>query len=339
MTDRYIRQTLFAPLGPEGQAKLRASTVSIVGLGALGCVSASLLARAGVGRLRLYDRDFVELDNLQRQILYDESDVSADMPKAQAAARHLAAINKEVACDASVVDVSAANVRGVVQDADLVIDGTDNFETRLLLNDACIEAGCAWVYAACVGSTAMAMAVVPGKTPCFRCLLPSLPPPGSSPTCDTAGILNAAAVMAASFQVAEAVKILVGKIDDIAQGLFCADLWHGEFQILRLEQTLADCPACVQRRFEYLDGSADARANSLCGRNAVQIVPAGGCAVDLGCLARRLESAGLVRRNEFLVKFAVEGIEITVFGDGRAIVKGTDDVSRARALYARYIGT
>lgn len=336
--DRYRRQTLFAPLGPEGQARLRASRVSIVGLGALGCASSMLLARSGVGRLRLYDRDFVELDNLQRQVLYDESDVAQDLPKAQAAARHLRAVNTDVVVEPFVSDVNVSNVRGVVQDADLVIDGTDNFETRLLINDACIEAGRPWLYAACVGSSAMAMAVVPGRTPCLRCLLPTQPPPGSSPTCDTAGILNSAVTLAVSFQVAEAVKILAGKPDDLTPGIFIADLWQGEFRVIRLHPR-PDCPACVRKRFDYLRGAAGAHATSLCGRNAVQILPAAMTAVDLEELSRRLAAVGKVRHNGFLLKFALEDFEMTLFSDGRAIVKGTGDVARAKALYARYIGT
>ncbi|MBI5211019.1 MAG: ThiF family adenylyltransferase [Elusimicrobia bacterium] len=338
MPDRYDRQTVFAPIGPEGQARLRASAASIVGLGALGCASSTLLARAGVGRLRLYDRDFVELDNLQRQVLYDESDVSSELPKAQAAARHLAGINAEVAVEPFVRDVNAANVRAVVSGVGLVVDGTDSFETRLLINDACVEAGLPWVYAACVGSAAMSMAVVPGKTPCLRCLLPVMPSPGSSPTCDTAGILNAAATMAASFQAAEALKILAGRTDALVGGLFCADLWSGSFDLLPLKRS-PDCPACVGRRFDHLSGAAGGRATGLCGRNAVQILPAAPVAVDLEGLSGRLASLGKVRHNAFLLKFALDDFEMTVFNDGRAIVKGTDDVARARALYARYIGT
>ena len=336
--DRYGRQRLYAPLGEEGQARLRAATVSIVGLGALGCASATLLARSGVGRLRLYDRDFVELDNLQRQVLYDESDVAQDLPKARAAARRLRAINGEVALEPFVTDVNAANIRSVTQGADLVMDGTDNFETRMLINEACLEAARPWVYAGCLGASAAAMAIVPGRTPCLRCLLPALPPPGSSLTCDTAGILNSAVMSAVSFQVAEATKILAGKLEALVAGVFSADLWQGEFHVFRLQRD-PDCPACAHGRFDHLNGAAGSQATSLCGRRAVQIVPAATTPVDLDALARRLSAAGAVRRSEFLLKFAAEGFEMTVFGDGRAIIKGTDDIARARSLYARYIGT
>lgn len=335
--DRYSRQKLYAPLGEAGQARLRAATVSIVGMGALGCASATLLARSGVGRLRLYDRDFVELDNLQRQVLYDESDAAQDLPKAQAAARRLRAVNSDVAVEPFVVDVNAANVRSVTEGADLVMDGTDNFETRMLINEACLEAGRPWVYAGCLGASAMVMAVVPGRTPCLRCLLPALPPPGSSPTCDTAGILNSAVTAAVSFQVAEATKILAGKLEALAPGVFSADLWQAEFHVFRLQRD-PDCAACARGRFDHLNGAAGSQATSLCGRRAVQIVPAATTPVDLDALVRRLSALGSVRRSEFLIKFAAEDFELTVFGDGRAIIQGTDDIARARALYARYIG-
>jgi len=297
-----------------------------------------LLARAGVGRLRLYDRDFVELNNLQRQVLYDESDVAQDLPKAQAAARRIAAVNSEVEALPFVCDVNVSNIRGVVRDADLVVDGTDSFETRLLINDACLEAGRPWVYAGCIGASVAAMAVVPGRTPCLRCLLPDLPPPGSSPTCDTAGILNSTVMLAVSFQVSEAVKILAGKLDDLVLGVFNADLWRGEFQVVRLNPR-SDCPACVRKRYDHLNGSIGSHATSLCGRKAVQILPASAAPICLDDLSRRLAALGKVRCNGLLLKFAAEDFEMTVFVDGRAIIHGTDDAARARALYARYIGT
>lgn len=338
MPDRYAHQILFPPIGPEGQERLRASTVSIVGLGALGSTSAGLLARAGVGRLRLFDRDFVELDNLQRQTLYDEEDVRGDLPKAEAARRKLERINSEVQLEAHVADVVPQNVAAVFEASDLVLDGTDNFETRMLLNDAAVERGVPWVYAGCVGSSGMVMPIRPGRSACFRCVVPSLPRPGALPTCDTAGILNAAAALVAAAQVAEALKVLTANEAALLPGLLHVDVWEGRFLVLRAPR-LADCAACVQRRLDHLRSGPAGRAATLCGRNAVQIPAAPGSGLDLGALERRLAAAGRVRRNPYLLKFAVEGFEMAIFPDGRAIVQGTDDPARARSLYARFVGS
>lgn len=336
--DRYSRQMLYAPIGESGQQRLRGASAAIVGMGALGCACAELLSRAGVGRLKLYDRDFVEPDNLQRQILYDEEDAARDLPKAKAAALRLNEINSACACEAFVTDVNAGNAMSVAAGADLVLDGSDNFETRFVLNEACFRAGKPWIYAACVEATSMGMAFIPGATPCFRCLVQQLPPPGAAATCDTAGVLNSAAMMAASFQAAEALKILSGNAQAVAKGLFCSNQWTGDFELIPFAKPLPDCPVCSQRRYEYLDGLSGVRAVVLCGRNAVQVTPSETMSVDLRSMSARLKRAGAVRCGEFLLKFSAGEIEIALFGDGRAIVKGARSLEQARALYARYIG-
>jgi adenylyltransferase/sulfurtransferase len=335
---RYSRQILYAPLGAAGQEKLSNSSVAIIGMGAIGCATASLLARAGVGLLRLYDRDYVEKDNLQRQILYDENDVAQDLPKAKAAELHLGRINSRIRCESLAVDVNASNIRGITAKADLVLDGSDNFETRLLINDACFSAGRPWIYAACVQACAMSMSFIPGHTPCFRCLLQELPPPGSSPTCDTAGILNTAAVTAASLQATAALKLLSGDIESIARGMISADLWNNEFSLVPIEKPLAGCPVCEKRRYDYLDGRTGIKTDPLCGRRAVQITPPERKPVNFTELAARLGRAGAVRHNEFLFKFSTDGLEMTIFPDGRAIIKGARNAELARAFYARYLG-
>jgi adenylyltransferase/sulfurtransferase len=334
---RYAKQLLFRPVGKEGQERLRRSRVTIVGLGALGSVLANHLARAGVGFLRLCDRDFVELDNLQRQVLYDEEDVRAALPKAAAAAAKLARINSEVVLDPRVTDVGHANAEELARDVDLVLDGTDNFETRFVLNDACVKLGRPWVYGGCVGSYGMAMAVLPGEGPCFACLLGERPAPGTSPTCDTAGVLNTAVAVVASLQANEALKILLGKREALAGGLQTLDLWSNTFQVVRVPRS-ASCEVCAGRKFRHLEG-APSGATSLCGRNAVQVSPAPGARLDLAEAERRLAPLGAVRRNAYLLKFAADGCELTIFPDARAIIQGTEDLARARSLYARYVGS
>jgi adenylyltransferase/sulfurtransferase len=333
---RYSRQVLFKPLGEEGQERLSRARATLVGLGALGSTLAQHLARAGVGFLRLCDRDFVELDNLQRQTLYDEEDVRANLPKAAAAAARLARINSGVRLDARVTDVNFSNVESLAADVDLVLDGTDNFETRFLLNDACVKLGRPWVYGGCVGSYGMAMAVLPGEGPCFACLVGELPAPGTSPTCDTAGVLNTAVGVVASLQANEAIKLLAGRREALAGGLQTLDLWTNTFQLVRVPRS-PSCATCVGRRFPHLE-AASSGAVSLCGRNAVQITPAPGARLDLAEAERRLAPLGPVRRNAYLLKFEVDACELTLFPDARAIIRGTDDPARARSLYARYVG-
>ena len=332
---RYAKQVLFKPLGEEGQKKLSTSRVAVIGLGALGSVVANHLARAGVGFLRLVDRDFVELDNLQRQVLYDEDDVRDALPKAVAAGRRLSKINSEIRLEPRVVDVSHATVEGLIQDVDLVVDGLDNFETRFTLNDACVKHAKPWVYGGCVGSYGMVMTVRPGQGPCFACLVGDTPAPGSSPTCDTAGVLNTAVAVVASLEATEALKILIGKAEEPA--LQTLDLWSNQWQRVKVPRSTS-CEACGGRRFRHLEASPSGTA-VLCGRNAVQITPAKEVALDLAEADRRLSSLGKVRRNEYLLKVSIDGCELTLFPDARAIIQGTADPARARALYARYVGT
>jgi len=333
---RYAGQVRFGPLGEEGQARLRAARVAVVGLGALGSTLAGHLARAGAGFLRLCDRDFVELGNLQRQALYDEEDARASLPKAVAAASKLARINSEVALDPRVCDVSGANAEEIARDVDLVLDGTDNFETRFVLNDACVKLGRPWVYGGCVGSRGMVMAVLPGEGPCFACLAGAPPLPGTAPTCETAGILNTVPGVVASLQACEAIKILSGRRQALARGLMTVDLWANTFRLLDVPRA-AGCEACVRRSFRHL-GAGPGAVAALCGRDAVQVTPPPGSRLDLAEAERRLGSLGPVRRNAYLLRFSAEGCEITLFADARAIIRGTGDAARARSLYSRYVG-
>jgi adenylyltransferase/sulfurtransferase len=333
---RYARQILFAPLGEEGQRRLGASRVTLVGAGALGSTLADHLVRAGVGSLRICDRDFVELSNLQRQTLFDEEDVRAGLPKAAAAARKLARVNSDVSVEPVVRDVNLSNIEELIRDADLVLDGTDNFETRFLLNDACAKLGKPWVYGGCVGSSGMVLAVRPGEGPCLACVLGAMPAPGTSPTCDTAGVLNTAVGVTASIEAGEAIKILSGRHEALAGGLVTVDVWTSTFRTLKVARS-PGCEVCVKRRFRHLESSPSG-AVSLCGRNAVQISPAPGAILDLAEAERRLAPLGPVSRNDYLLKFEADGCELTLFPDARAIIRGTEDVTRARALYARYVG-
>jgi adenylyltransferase/sulfurtransferase len=333
---RYSKQILFRPLGAEGQERLSRARATVVGLGALGSTIANHLARAGVGFLRLVDRDFVELDNLQRQVLYDEEDARSSLPKAQAARAKLARVNSEIRLDPVVADVNHTNAEALAGDVDLVLDGTDNFETRFILNDASVKLGRPWIYGGVVGTYGMAMTVLPGKGPCFTCLLGGLPPPGSSPTCDTAGVLGTAVGVVASIEANEALKLLSGHPEALAEGLQTIDLWTNVFQRVKVPRSEA-CPTCVGRSFPHLEASST-QATGLCGRNAVQISPPPGQTLDLGEAERRLSPLGRVRRNPYLLKFAIEGVELTLFPDARAIVQGTEDLARARSLYARYVG-
>ena len=332
---RYSRQTRFAPLGDEGQCKIRAAHVAIVGCGALGTVQAEIMARAGIGRLRLIDRDFVEWSNLQRQFLFDEADAAEALPKAVAAARRLARVNSEVAVEPMVADLTASNAAELFEDVDLILDGTDNFETRFLINDAAVNAGIPWVYGAAVGSYGIKLAIVPGKTACLRCVYPEAPP-GAQPTCETEGVLAAVTATIAALQAGDALKMLALGPDSVAARLTTVDVWSGVIRQLAPPGRAPDCPCCVRREFVHLDGSRRAPI-SLCGRNAVQIHERSR-PLDLPALAQRLSALATVRSNEFALRVALEPYEMTVFPDGRAIIKGTTDIGVARSLYARYIG-
>jgi adenylyltransferase/sulfurtransferase len=298
-------------------------------------VAATALARAGVGRIRLIDRDFIEYHNLQRQILFDEEDVRLQLPKAVAAREHLAAINSTVDVEGIVTDVNYRNVERLVDGADVIVDGVDNLETRYLLNDASLKHRIPWVYGAAVSSDGMMMAVIPGHTPCVRCLFPSLPPAGESATCDTAGVVNAAPMVIGALQAAETMKLLLGKE---TLGLVTVDVWTGAFSRLEVAPgPSSECPAC-RGEYEFLSARFGVKTTSLCGRNAIQVMGSGGARLSFDELARRFDPLGDVSYNEFMLRFVVDGYEMVIFPDARAIVKGTSDESIARGLYAKYIG-
>jgi molybdopterin/thiamine biosynthesis adenylyltransferase len=348
VTDRYHRQTLLPQIGKIGQARLSAARVLLVGCGALGTVLAEQLVRAGVGNLRIVDRDVVELTNLQRQVLFDENDAKEGRPKAVAAAKRLGGINSSVTIEPLVVDLHAGNIEELAGleagggRADLILDGTDSAETRYLLNDVSVKHGLPWVYGACVGMEGRMMAIRPPTTACLRCIFPSPPGPGELPTCDTAGVFSPVAAIVASLQAAAAIKLLVGDYESVGQELFVLDLWKNRLRTTpTLDAKRGDCVACGLRKFEFLDSRTASATTSLCGRNAVQVRPAGRVMVDLMLLAEKLGSAGPVERTPHLVRCQLQGAEdlqLTVFGDGRLIVQGTGDSDRARSIYARYIG-
>jgi molybdopterin-synthase adenylyltransferase len=337
--ERFSRQIRFAPFGPEGQERLSVATAVIVGCGALGTVHASLLARAGAGTIRLIDRDYVEESNLQRQVLYTEADAREGLPKAEAARRHLLEANSGIRVEAHVSDLNPENAGDLLAGTDVILDGTDNFETRFLINDYSVREGIPWIYGAAVGSYGIAMPIMPtpmtsDASACFRCIYPE-PPAGVQPTCETAGVLGPVTSLIGSLQAMEAIKILSGKSESVRRKIFTADLWHGPIRETGMPPRDPDCACCGRRDFTWLNGR---RAPvSLCGRNAVQIHELRR-PIDLEQLALRLEGLGRVRSNEFALRFASEDHEITVFPDGRAIIKGTTDIGIARSIYARYIG-
>lgn len=339
MSQRYSRQRLFPPIGPAGQERLRAARVLIVGCGALGASHAEMLARAGVGRLRIVDRDFVEISNLQRQTLFDESDAKERLPKAVAAGKRIAAINSEIDVETIVADVNHSNIENLIADCDLVLDGSDNFQVRYLLNDACVKHGVPWIYGAAVASYGTTMTVIPGETPCLRCVFDEMPEAGTSPTCDTAGVIMPIIASISAVQVGEAMKILVGDLASLHRSLIQIDIWANDRRAIKLVQRNPDCGTCGTGEFEFLAADNQAATAVLCGRDAVQIMPPTPTHIDLAQLAERLGKIGEVLQNEYLVKFSKDGYEITVFTDARAIIKGTDDIARARSLYAAYVGS
>jgi len=341
--ERYSRQMLFAPLGEEGQRRLLSSRVVLIGCGALGSTLAQLLVRAGVGLLRIIDRDLVELSNLQRQVLFDEDDVLADLPKAEAARRKLVKINGAVTVEAVVDDVNHENIEDYSEGADLLLDGTDNFETRFLINDLAVKTGRPWVYGACVGSRGMSLPILPGDGPCLRCVVDEPPPREMSPTCETAGILGPVVGMVASHQAMEAIKILTGRIEAVDRRLLVFDAWANQVSRLgvRRAYTDGDCACCKGREFAYLGGRLAGRTVTLCGRSAVQVYPAHRSAIDFAALAAKLRpiARGEPRFSSLLLKAVVDAYELTVFPDGRAMIRGVDRPEDARTVYARYIGS
>ncbi len=335
--ERYSRQILFAGIGAEGQRRLAASRIAIVGCGATGSALASLLARSGVGMLRLVDRDYVEASNLQRQSLFDESDAAESLPKAIAAARKIASFNSEIVVEPRVEDVNSRNIEALLEEADLILDGTDNFETRYLLNDYAVKNSRPWIYAAAVGSYGVTLNVLPEKTACLACLFPDAPR-GMIDTCETAGILNSAVNVVASVAATEAMKILLGSAaqGQLRQTLWSFDVWTNRHSEIAAGNPRSGCRACGLRDFVHLAGEGRPHI-TMCGRNSVQIHERAR-PIDFVEMQRRLESHGQVRHNEFVLKFWRDPYEITMFPDGRAIIKGTTDTGVARSLYARYVG-
>jgi molybdopterin-synthase adenylyltransferase len=343
--DRYSRQMRLPWVGKAGQDRILNSRVTLCGVGALGTVLANTLVRAGVGFVRVIDRDFVEPSNLQRQVLFDESDVTNNLPKAEAAAVKLRQINSTVVVEPVVADINRTNIEEFCRDADLILDGTDNFEVRYLINDVAVKFGKPWVYGGAVGTQGMSMTILPGETPCLRCVFEASPGPGEVGTCETAGVLGPAVGVIASFQAAEALKILAGKRDHVNRELFMLDLWDNtsrRVKIAPLAGRKGACPCCALKTFDWLEGEQGTQTTTLCGRNAVQVTPRTGTKLDFGQLAANLKSTGPVTANKFLLKATLtdagEGYEFTLFPDGRAIIKGTDDPDRARTLYAKYVG-
>ncbi len=334
--ERYSRQVLFPPIGAEGQKKLSAARITIVGCGATGSALASLLSRSGIGNLRIIDRDYVEPSNLQRQVLFDEADAAESLPKAIAAARKIKGFNSEITVDPQVADLTPANAEELLGGVDLILDGTDNFETRYLINDFAVSKSLPWIYAAAVASYAVTMTILPGETACLACIFPGSPR-GMVETCDTSGILNPAVNFVASVAATEVLKLVVGARDKIRRTLLSYDVWSNDFAEIKTAKPRSGCRACGQHDFVHLAGEGRPHI-TLCGRNSVQIHEKQR-PIDFDELARRLIPHGTVRYSEFILKFCREPYELTLFPDGRAIIRGTTDTSVARSLYARYIGS
>ncbi|MCI0492913.1 MAG: ThiF family adenylyltransferase [Planctomycetes bacterium] len=340
ISNRYDRQVRFMPLGAEGQRRLGEGRALVCGCGALGSVIANALVRAGAGFVRIVDRDFVEFNNLQRQMLFDEQDAAEGLPKAIAAANQLRRINSQVVIEPVVADVTPGNIVVLAGDIDVIVDGTDNFATRFLVNDFAVKNEKPWVYGGCIGAEGQTMTILPGETACLACLMADAPTPGTTPTCDTAGILGSVAGVIGSFEANEAIKILSGHREAINRRLLIFDLWGNEIRAVALSRLResGDCRACKHHEFAWLSGERGSSSAVLCGRNAVQLSAPAGAALSLDDLAIRLAGVGSVVRNPYLLRLEVDRFVLTVFQDGRTIVSGTDDISIARTMHARYIG-
>ena len=338
MTNRYFKQILLAEIGEEGQKRLKGSSAVVAGCGGLGTVIANSLVRAGVGRVIIVDRDFIELDNLPRQVLFDEDDIRKELPKAIAAAEKLRRINSEIIIEPVVADLTAENIEQIIKAADIVFDGTDNFETRFLINDACVKLGIPWIYAGVVATYGMIFSIIPGETPCLKCFISELPGPGESPTCNTVGVLGTAVNMVASIEVTEGLKILAGKRDSLIRKLIYIDAWHGTWDIFEIKKGDKRCPVCDDRQFTFLEKRKGTLLANLCGQNAVQISPPVSASISFRDLASRLKPHGEVSYNDYMLRFTREPYEFTVFHDGRTIIKGTTDESEAKVLFLKYFG-
>jgi len=336
--ERYSRQVLFNGIGAEGQRRLIESRALIVGCGALGSAHAEALARAGVGNLRIVDRDFVEASNLQRQTMFTEADAAERIPKAIAAANHIREFNSEIKTEPEIVDVNHSNIERLIAGCDVVLDGTDNFATRYLINDACVKHEVNWIYGAAVGSYGVTMTIRPHQTPCLRCVFEEAPPAASAPTCDTAGVIMPIINIVAAVQVSEALKLLTRQKEQLHSSLMQFDVWRNEWRKINPGPPAAECPACGLGRYDTLTATGGDQAAVMCGRNAIQISPAVATRVDFQDLAERLRNAGEVKFNDYLLRFRTGEYELTVFQDARSIIRGTNEMKTARSLYAKYIG-
>ncbi len=338
--ERYSRQILFQHIGEDRQKLLMSSTAVVIGCGALGSISSSYLVRAGVGQLMIIDRDFIEENNLQRQMLFDENDISENLPKAIAAQRTLQKINSKVKIEGIVTDVNYSNIDDLTKNADIIIDGTDNFETRFLINDYCIKNTIPWIYGACIGSRGVVMNIIPTETPCLRCVFETMPQIGSFPTCDTAGVIGPIAGIIASFQVTEAIKILTGDHAFVNKNLLEIDVWKTKFREINISELkdINNCPTCKLHNYEFLEAEVGIMTTFLCGKNAVQVMSRNTGNIDLRQLEQRLNPIADVICNDFMLKFMINNHSFTVFADGRAIITGTADSSTAKSLYSKYLG-
>ena len=338
MNERYSRQILFSGIREEGQRRLLESRALIVGCGALGSAHAESLARAGVGKLRIADRDFVEASNLQRQTMFTESDATERIPKAVAAQNHIREINSEIEVEAEVTDVNHSNIENLVRDCDVVLDGTDNFATRYLINDACVKHKINWIYGAAVGSYGVTMTILPHQTPCLRCVFEEAPPAASAPTCDTSGVIMPVISVVSAVQVTEALKLLTGQPENLNKSLMQFDVWRNEWRRINPGPPAPDCPTCARGVFETLEATSGDFAAVLCGRNAVQISPSQSTRLNFEELAERLRPTGEVKFNDYLLRFRTGEFEMTIFQDARSIIRGTSEIKTARSLYAKFVG-
>ncbi|UCE61158.1 MAG: ThiF family adenylyltransferase [Phycisphaerales bacterium] len=339
---RYLPQMLFTKIGPAGQRRLAGARAVLIGCGGLGTAVADMLVRAGIGHLRICDRDYIELNNLHRQTLFDEDDIARNLPKAPAAAEKLGRINSDSTVESVVVDVNPANIEQLCEEADLLLDGTDNFETRFLINDLAVKTRRPWIYGAVVGATGLSMTIIPQDTPCLRCVFEEAPPPALNPTCDTVGVLSPAVTIVAGLQAIEAIKLLAGRAADVNRNLVSVDAWTGRFASISVQNAYnrGDCRCCKHGEFPYLAGTYTSKSALLCGRSAIQVYPPCPLQTDFPAIARRLQpiARDAVKHNRFMLKARIDDYELTLFPDGRAIIKGTDNTDKARSLYARYFG-
>lgn len=335
--ERFRKQILLEKIGKTGQEKLADSRALVVGCGALGTVICNNLTRMGIGSLVIVDRDFIERDNLHRQILFDEDDITQNLPKAVAAARKLQRINPQVKIDAHVTDINSDNILEMMNGVNCVIDGTDNFETRYLINDACWKLGIPWIYGGVTGTGGMFYTFYPPETPCLRCFMPEPPALGETETCDTVGVMPTAVSIAASFETTEAIKILTGQQNERVKKMVRFDAWDASWISFGLAKN-PECPLCRHNHYDFLDANLTTKTVSLCGRNAMQIIPAKKTEIDFAALAKRLSQSGKVEYNDYILKFTVDDIEISLFKDSRAIIKGLTDEAAVRTVFSKYIG-